>query len=41
VAYYRRQRFQQRMRASGSHRGITRYELQQRIEREFAQEVGL
>jgi hypothetical protein len=41
VAYYRRQRFQQRMLDSGSHRGITRYELQQRIEREFAQEVGL
>ena len=41
VAHYRRQRFQQRMRDSGSQRGITRYELQQRIEREFAQEVGL
>ncbi len=41
VAHYRRQRFQQRMRDTGSHRGITRYELQQRIEREFAQEVGL
>ena len=41
VARYRRQRFQQRMQDSGSHRGITRYEMQQRIEREFAQEVGL
>ncbi len=41
VAHYRRQRYQQRMRDSGSERGIKRYELQQRIEREYQREVGL
>lgn len=41
VALYRRQRFQQRMRDSGSRRGVARYELQQQIEREFRQEVEL
>ena len=41
VAYYRRQRYQQRMRDSNSRRGISRYEQQQRIEREFLRETGL
>jgi hypothetical protein len=41
VAHYRRQRYQQRMRESGSRRGIARYELQQQIEREFTQDIGL
>jgi hypothetical protein len=41
VAHYRRQRYHQRMRDSGSRRGIARYEMQQQIEREFAQDVGL
>ena len=41
VAHYRRQRYQQRMRDSGSRRGIARYELQQQIEREFTREIGL
>jgi hypothetical protein len=41
VAHYRRQRYQQRMRDSGEMKGSTRYELQQRIEREYRQEVDL
>lgn len=41
VAHYRRQRYQQRLRDSGSRRGIARYEMQQQIEREFHQDVGL
>lgn len=41
VAHYRRQRYQQRMRDSSSSKGIARYELQQKIEREFRQEVEL
>jgi hypothetical protein len=41
VAHYRRQRYRQRMRDSGARRGIARYELQQQIEREFTQDVGL
>lgn len=41
VAYYRRQRFSQRMQDSGRRKGIAQYELQQRIEREFKQEVDL
>ena len=41
VAFYRRQRFQQRMAASGNRQGVARYELQQRIEREFHQEMEL
>lgn len=41
VALYRRQRFQQRMRDSGRRKGIAQYEMQQRIEREFNQEVDL
>ena len=41
VAHYRRQRYQQRMRDSDRHRGVSRYEKQQRIEREFHQETDL
>ena len=41
VAHYRRQRYHQRMRDSGYKKGIAQYELQQRIEREFRQEVDL
>ena len=41
VADDRRQRFQQRMRDSNARSGISRYEQQQRIEREFRQETGL
>lgn len=41
VAYYRRKRYQQRMRDSDRHSGTSRYEKQQRIEREFRQEVDL
>ncbi len=38
VQFYRRGRYQQRLTASGRRRGVARYELQQRIEREFQQE---
>jgi len=41
VAHYRRQRYQQRMNESSVRRGVARYELEQRIEREFRQEVDL
>ena len=41
VAHYRRQRYQQRMSDSNARRGISRYEQQQRIEREFRQETDL
>ncbi|MCB1854140.1 MAG: hypothetical protein H6988_07195 [Pseudomonadales bacterium] len=41
VAHYRRQRYQQRMTESVSRRGVARYELQQRIEREYRQETDL
>jgi len=41
VAHYRRQRYQQRMSESAVRRGVARYELEQRIEREFTQEVDL
>jgi hypothetical protein len=41
VAQYRRQRYHQRMADTGSRRGVARYELQQRIEREFHQELEL
>lgn len=41
VAHYRRQRYHQRMRDSTSRKGIAQYELQQKIEREFHQEVDL
>ena len=35
LARHRRSRYQQRMRESVSESGVSRYELQQRIEREF------
>lgn len=41
VAQYRRQRYQQRMQASNSLNGVTRFELQQRIEGDFQQETDL
>ncbi len=41
VAHYRRQRYHQRMRDSNTRRAISRYEQQQRIEREFIQETDL
>ena len=41
VAFYRRQRYQQRMSASVQRRGIARYEMEQRIEREYRQETDL
>lgn len=41
VARYRRKRYQQRMNESSLRRGVARYELEQRIEREFRQEVDL
>ncbi len=41
VAHYRRKRYQQRMRDSDRHNGASRYEQQQRIEREFLQETDL
>jgi len=41
VAHYRRKRYQQRMGDSVARRGVARYELEQRIEREFRQEVDL
>ncbi len=41
VAFYRRQRYQQRMRDSRLRNGITQYELQQKIEHEFRQEVDI
>ncbi len=41
VAHYRRQRYQQRMRDTGSRRGIARYEMQQQIESEYHNEVDL
>jgi len=41
VEHYRRQRYQQRLRDTGKRRGIARYEMQQQIEREFHQEIGL
>jgi hypothetical protein len=41
VAHYRRQRYHQRMKATSKERSIARYEVQQRIEREFQRETGL
>ena len=41
VKSYRRKRYQQRLRDSRGSRGVTRFELQQRIEREFALETDL
>jgi hypothetical protein len=41
VKHYRSRRYKQRLDDSGSRSGIARYELQQKIEREFAQEVDI
>jgi hypothetical protein len=41
VKHYRSRRHQERLRESGRRSGIARYELQQQIEREFAQETDL
>jgi hypothetical protein len=41
VAFYRKQRYQQRLRAATVRKGIAQYELQQTIEREFKQETDL
>ena len=41
VAGCRRQRYQQRLNDSTARQGVARYELEQRIEREFRQEVDL
>lgn len=41
VAHYRRQRYQQRMRASNVRKGVSRYEQQQQIETEFQRETEL
>ena len=41
VARYRRQRFAQRMQKSAARTGVSRYEQEQRIEREFRQETDL
>jgi len=41
VKRYRTQRYHQRLQASTSQNGVTRYELQQKIEREFIQETDL
>lgn len=41
VSRYRRQRFQQRLRDSSSRKGVARYEQEQKIEREFHQEIEL
>lgn len=41
VAQYRRQRYQSRMRDATRQSGVTRYEQQQAIEREYRQEVDL
>jgi len=41
VKYYRKQRYQQRLRDSSARVGVAQYELQQKIEREFKQETDL
>lgn len=41
VARYRKQRFQQRMMDSSVSKGAARYEMEQRIEKEFMLEVDL
>ena len=41
VSLYRRKRYQQRMSGTQGRRGAARYEMEQRIEREFTQEVDL
>lgn len=41
VRHYRKERYQQRLRDSSMRSGAARYDLQQRIEREFRQESDL
>lgn len=41
VAYYRRNRYQQRLQESQHLQGVRRFELQQRIESDFQREVDL
>ncbi|MCB1688825.1 MAG: hypothetical protein KDI33_10080 [Halioglobus sp.] len=41
VKFYRKGRYQQRLRETQKSTGVTRYELQQKIEREFAHETDL
>lgn len=41
VAHYRSKRYRQRMRDSVVRTGVARYELQQRIEKDFQREVDL
>ena len=41
VARYRRQRYAQRMNQSAASKGVSRYEQEQRIEREYLQETDL
>jgi hypothetical protein len=41
VKFYRKGRYQQRLRETQKTTGVTRYELQQKIEREFVQETDL
>ncbi len=41
VARYRRNRYQQRLQESQREQGVTRFELQQRIEADFQREVDL
>lgn len=41
VAFYRRQRYAKRMQDSKRRKGVVQYEMQQKIEKEFVQEVDL
>ncbi|MEZ5570231.1 MAG: hypothetical protein R3E54_18160 [Halioglobus sp.] len=41
VRYYRSRRYHQRLRSASVHQGVARYELQERIEREYQQETDL
>ena len=41
VKYYRKGRYQQRLRESSRSKGVARYELQQKIEREFVEETDI
>ena len=41
VAYYRKQRYQQRLSDSSRRQGVSRYELEQKIERDFRHETDL
>ena len=41
VAHYRKQRYAKRMKESKRRKGVVQYEMQQKIETEFLQEVDL